>query len=992
MSFSFKSISPKKEKISSKNLNLKLEFTSPISDKLPKLESRRRIRLKSQEITNTLRSKTKTEEEKEQEEIMKTKLFRQSDPLDICINALKILPSNRSEQEIKIISYYLESLKNFMNIFNEQIEKEELNEFLYSISSELNYENVKINNFIFKYSDKAEKFYIILKGKVEFCVPKENKIYMNEYEYLLFLIKLRFNNEQELIKKTLENNKISFNYGDNFDQFVIKSLYKHEKEKENLYSEEIYLYFKKIRELFIEKKNINYNNNENGENIDKNITVDDYLKRTSFDQINSLNNQPEKKRILLNIFQYERTNIFEDGDCFGLSSSKKKSHKRSATAISIENCDLAVLDKNLYDQMLDKISKKAKEKLYKLVISHKIFNKISKITFNNKYCHMFRFSHFSFNNEIMDDSTPFDKIIIFTSGEFVLSVNKNIFELNNLIIKLKKIAGSFFNLPEKIINNYLNEIEENENLENTKKYASHSVYEYITKKQNLVITTLNDKMILGYPDTVDHNGFMPFFNCKCISNSATGYVIERDMIKLFKRDGYLRTTPPKIAIQKIEFYMKRLLEHKKNIMNRIEFLEEQDKKYGLKNYKKIPNSSDNKRNNNVENNNDINNNKSEINKNNNKNIKIFQANEEKNDDDFNITRNNLNPLNLKNNNEFEFQSKKIVSLINPSYLYQIPKTKEKQIHIIEQKKVKENYLNLKKLEKQINKKKFLLNIAQHKSRRFTQNEKTEIKKYQIYSNKYNVGGYYNDISNIFSKKPDKKISILDKYRKKTEDNVLDPKIDTLKRELNNERYNLVLPRTNKTINNTEINSSINTINNINNINNTSIDIRNKFIIPPQSQIINNTSIKKNFKNLKNINIERNSAIKKIKINYNDLSLDTDKVNEESNNINKLNKTKFRNLYDKLFTDYIHDQINQRKNNDNTINIIDNSNQKEKQKNFRTVNNNYQKMDNYKLNKLQLNKIKNKNFSQEHAINNKNNEKKGISIVDPLAFGYLAEKY
>ena len=253
MSFSFKS-TPKKEKISSKNLNLKLEFTSPISDKLPKLESKRRIRLKSQEITNTLRSKTKTEEEKEQEEIMKTKLFRQSDPLDICINALKILPSNRSEQEIKIISYYLESLKNFMNIFNEQIEKEELNEFLYSISSELNYENVKINNFIFKYSDKAEKFYIILKGKVEFCVPKENKIYMNEYEYLLFLIKLRFNNEQELIKKTLENNKISFNYGDNFDQFVIKSLYKHEKEKENLYSEEIYLYFKKIKELSFYRK------------------------------------------------------------------------------------------------------------------------------------------------------------------------------------------------------------------------------------------------------------------------------------------------------------------------------------------------------------------------------------------------------------------------------------------------------------------------------------------------------------------------------------------------------------------------------------------------------------------------------------------------------------------------------------------------------------------------------------------------------------------
>ena len=174
-------------------------------------------------------------QEKEFTKKITTKLFRQFDPCDVCIDALKYLPNHRTEQQIKIISYYLQLLKNFMIIFKDQIQNEELEEFLYNISSLLIYENSPKNRFIFKFGEKAEKFYIILKGKVEFCVPKENKVLMNEEEYILFLSKLRFNEENELIKKNLENNKISFNYGDNFDQFVLRVLNKQEKEKEVIY-------------------------------------------------------------------------------------------------------------------------------------------------------------------------------------------------------------------------------------------------------------------------------------------------------------------------------------------------------------------------------------------------------------------------------------------------------------------------------------------------------------------------------------------------------------------------------------------------------------------------------------------------------------------------------------------------------------------------------------------------------------------------------------
>ena len=958
----FKSLSPKGRKKTFKEINKRLSIDSPLTQENPKLFLPKFKRRKSAVFRNSIMAKEKTEEEKEKEQRIKTKLFRQSDPSDICIEALKIFPNHRTEQQIKIISYYLQMLKNFMSIFKDQIQNEELDEFLYNISSSLIYEHIPKNKFIFKFADKAEKFYIILRGKVDFCVPKVNKILMNENEYILFLIKLRFNDETELIKKNLENNKISFNYGDNLDQFILKKLDKHENEKENIYSDEVYLLFKKIKELFIEKKN----KFDDKEKIDE-ITVEKYLQRTSLtsDIINNINNNninntSSKKKFLLNIFQYEKTNTFEDGDCFGLSS-KSKSHKRSSTAISIENCDLAVLDRVLYVQTLDKITTKAKERLYKLAMSHKLFIQISKHTFINKYYHMFRFSRFYFNNNIMDENVPFDKIIIFTSGEFILSVNKNIFELNDLIIKIKKIRGHFYNFTDKQIRNDLNEIKENENFLNTIKYASHSITEYTNKRQNLIISTINDKMILGYPDTVNKEDNLPYFNCKCISTTATGYVVEKEMIKLFERDGYLRTTPPKIAIQKIDFYLKRLLEHKKNIMNRIGFLEEQDKKIGYNHSK------------NDEFNTNINNsNKNNINIQEDNNILSVKKNEEKNDDLLlNITRNNLNPINIRNNN-FEFNSKKIT---NPTYLSIEPKNLIKNnrnilIPITIQNSKEDNFkISMNKYKKQIRQKKILLKLSQNKSPRFVLKEKLVEKQYKMNNIKQ-----LNNLKNIYNE---------NKYQK-NEDIILDEKIDSLKKQINYEKLNLFFPCTNKF---SEISTIINTRNNTD----MNIDTRDKYILTTNKNetLNNNTNININPRSRNKIKIKqlpnKYSEMKNIKVKFNNLSLDADKIRHEENNINKLNKTKFKNLYNELFSDYINAQLNNNTNN--------------KMRQINSVNKNilYKKLSNYKLNKIQLNKNKLKFFSTDNNNNINNNsiqkkENNEISLIDPLELGNFADKY
>ena len=85
-------------------------------------------------------------------------------------------------------------------------------------------------------------------------------------------------------------------------------------------------------------------------------------------------------------------------------------------------------------------------------------------------------------------------------------------------------------------------------------------------------------MILGYPDTVEPGTFMPLFNWKCNSTTATGYIVEREMLNLFKKDQYLRTAPSEIIILKLDYYLKRLLKHKKKILKIIHDLDNNRKK------------------------------------------------------------------------------------------------------------------------------------------------------------------------------------------------------------------------------------------------------------------------------------------------------------------------------------------------------------------------------------------------------------------------------
>ena len=924
------------------NFSNRNNSTKKTKTKLPKI---REIQESTKEINikNSFR-KMKSEEEEEEEERIKNKLLRNASPCDICIEALKNKPSERNEESIKTISFYLQMIKNFMNTFKGQVENEELEELLFNISSKLKYEHIEKNKLICRFGDKSNKFYLILKGKVTFYVPKLNKQYFSQEEYIKFLLNLRMKDEIELIKINMEKNNFKYNLGDDFDNYILNTLKKHEKKKQNIFSMELYNKFKEVKELIEKEKRKHRKENEQQTYED----IEDYLERCQIDISNNPHEAEKNNRNNLDIYRYEKTNVFEDGEYFGFVANRKNT-KRSATAITLDDCELAVLYLNEYNEILGKINRKAKEKLYNLVSYNKLFTQISKPIFINKYSHMFKFERFYLNNIIMDDTQYLNKIIIFNSGEFILFVNKNIIELNELIIKLKRIKGIMLNIPEEKIKEESSvEIKENENYILNKKFIPKIFYQKIIARQNLIISTIKKNMVIGYPDTIDPKTFMPLFNCRCVSTNATGYSVEREMINLFNRDNYLRTTPTKVSLAKIDFYLMRLLDYKTNIMNNITNLENSEDKHNKKLIKIKRDDID-----------------YDIKNENTNTIKLINKSLDLNDDkkedtDNEKKENNLNIYMKEINSRNAIQNLIIPKEIDKSFTKgkntanSLPSLNSTQNNNNNNDTINnEFFTKISKLRQNINKKKNLLRIIQKKSHKFMTQESIENKKYLVRFS--NDKSYYNDLSNIFSKDPNQKQSILDKYLKKSEDNILDPAINDINRKINYEKkLSSFLLTSNNIVNNNDITQLKKKQTNDNGFNfYTKNDlIRNMKLIFGNKRNNNNAfSLKK--RNLKydspkkfkedSISRPNDSELKNVKLNYNNLSLDLDKI--RNNDLNFNNETSNNILYNELYTEYITNELYKSNNSNKLLNTINYKLKPEKKiKSLST----YHKLNTYKL--------------------------------------------
>jgi hypothetical protein len=327
-------------------------------------------------------------------------------------------------------------------------------------------------------------------------------------------------------------NRQYYDLGDDFDNYIRELVDDYKNNKKNNSGFLTHDLYQTLKKLIQEEDKSNEREKEDklNDNNDE-INVEEYIERIKVDDM-ELTSKDRKK---VNVYEYQITNYYEDGQIFGMVALESKYGKRSATAISLDDCHLGLLTKEQYNSTLEEIHHKSVELLFNLINSYSILGLAPKKAFDNRFCHMFKCVRYKRGAQIMEENRKINSVIVFNSGEFSITINKNYLELNELISKLQIIRGKMMGLNENEIKKKLSHNIFNNDFIMKQKFILPETMKMYQKKHNLTISIINDKLVIGLLDTVDKETHLPLFNCTCISERCDGYEISNNSLELVNK-------------------------------------------------------------------------------------------------------------------------------------------------------------------------------------------------------------------------------------------------------------------------------------------------------------------------------------------------------------------------------------------------------------------------------------------------------------------------
>ena len=136
-----------------------------------------------------------------------------------CIKSLESKNEiDRTSEDIKNIQTYLNTLFYFRRL--SLYDPVNVDNTIFKISNVIKYVSIPKNNYVLKLGEKGNAFYLILRGKVSIMIAEYKKVYLTIEDYLIFLLKLFYFNEKELLKETIFLNKHRYMIEGNFEKYI----------------------------------------------------------------------------------------------------------------------------------------------------------------------------------------------------------------------------------------------------------------------------------------------------------------------------------------------------------------------------------------------------------------------------------------------------------------------------------------------------------------------------------------------------------------------------------------------------------------------------------------------------------------------------------------------------------------------------------------------------------------------------------------------------
>lgn len=530
-----------------------------------------------------------------------------------CIKELLKNESN-DKKNIEPIYQYLKSLKVFLYLIKNQ-NTLDIDYIFKELSKIIKLKKVSKNELIFQQGEIVDNFYIILNGHLKKLKLKQYEYFMSEEEYLLFLLQLRMNNQIEIIKQSIYYNSIIFSFPyDNFDHFVKDLSSKSTKGGIYLDSEIVIEKAKEVDSFINEQKNL-----FNKINLIKNLSPEEYIKinKVSDEVVNntilinnfrnkSLNekNEEEMNKIKLMIENkkkviipsYEIFSEIKTGSTFGEEGLENNNKQQDFSIISIEDESyLGYINKNDYDLLIHEAIDKRKKNIFNSLFHFAIFRTVSQSFFEKKYLKFIKDKIFDINNNLFTEGEENDEMYFIAEGEYELCVNKNIIEVNEMIVNYKKILKKIIGGNE-INNKNLNlneEIKQNNRLLANKKIRSEEGNKLIFDKKYIKLNIIYKNDIIGLNDVYlfdpenekEYKNFenslynMEFskheklvkrkclLTCKCLTYNCHTYCLSNHIFSNFYYNEGTNLVIKDLEIKKIYSIIERLQKHKEFILD-----------------------------------------------------------------------------------------------------------------------------------------------------------------------------------------------------------------------------------------------------------------------------------------------------------------------------------------------------------------------------------------------------------------------------------------
>ena len=488
---------------------------------------------------------------------------KEEDLKDI-IRILKINSENKERKEIlKLINFFasigLNKLFEFPN-FNEQV----IEKLIVYCCINSKTKMFKRNSIIYNIGDKFEKFYILISGKVGMYKTIKKSVNMSGFSYFQYIYDLFLKKEQYLLKIILQENYKLFPIDESMMDYLNIKLAKYL--INNFQNKTEYINIFDSKEDILKMCYINPNDFPN---INENVAPEENIESNSIygllSRIKDENN--------IHIYEYLLIELYTDKQILEKFNNNDiiKNYKLTNTHIhykynitpprqyslkTLSETYVCYFDLEEYIYFFIEIYRIYMHEQASFLINNFIFNKIVK-HFENHYFDFFEYEEVKANEYLFKENEPIEYIYLLKKGKVELSINKNIFKIQDLINKLSKnleSSNSSTTKDKRELNFKVKEIElekviagEDEN----KKWDEN-------KKEMLVVLEQNETIGIEclYLD-INY-----FYDAKIGNKDSRFYKIRKDnLMKIFDIEHYtgINLDYQKEAKRKINFFLLRLI-------------------------------------------------------------------------------------------------------------------------------------------------------------------------------------------------------------------------------------------------------------------------------------------------------------------------------------------------------------------------------------------------------------------------------------------------